>query len=192
MPKAQRPFILPIKQKKGKKVNFLFDSGSSVNVIPLNLIKRLGAKYDKLIESDFNQFTSCNNSQVRIIGHCNLNVIFQDKINRSFLAYISPNIYENIISLDQMLDWGLTYKGFPFKSQPSLNQIKNNKLGLAQASSSKQRAPAHITKHITTANPILANSSLSGARFPVLQDNKLSLVQASSSKTQVPANTSQP
>ena len=123
-------------------------------MIPLNLIKRLGAKYDKLNESDFDQFTLCNNSQVRIIGHCNLNVIFQDKINRSFPAYILTNIYENILSSAQMLDWGLTYKGFPFKSQPSLNQIKNNKHGLAQLSSSKQQAPAHITKHITTANSI--------------------------------------
>ena len=88
----------PLNKKRGKKVNFLFDSGSSVNVIPLTLIKRLGASYDKLIEGDFDQFTSCNNSQVRIFGHCNLNVIFQDKINRNFSAYVSTNIYENIIS----------------------------------------------------------------------------------------------
>ena len=69
-----------------------------------------------------------------------------------------------------MVEWGLTYKEFPFKSQPSLNQIKNNKLSLAQASSSNQQAQvlAHITNSSATANPPLANSSHSGARVPML------------------------
>ena len=107
------------KKNQGQIVNFLFDSRSSINVIPLFLIKSIGAKYTSLKQEE-NDFTSCNNTKVEIIGKMSLYVIFKDNHVRYFTTYIASNIYEQILSFKQMLDWALTNQNFPFK-QTSLN-----------------------------------------------------------------------
>ena len=122
-----------------------------MNVIPLTLIKRISAQFTRLNETDFDQFTSANNGKVRIIGFANLKLIFKDRVIRNFQAYISPNIYKNIISYQQMLEWGMVIDGFPLKKQAKFNLIKHNKLSSAQISSSRAQAPAHLAPASTSA-----------------------------------------
>ena len=68
-------------------MNFLFDSGSAINVIPLYVINLIEANYTPLNPNAMD-FTSCTNSQIDIIGQTNLSVVFKDKNVRHFPAYI--------------------------------------------------------------------------------------------------------
>ena len=64
---------------------------------------------------------------VQIKGEALLSVIFKDNYIKNFSTYIATNIFEQILSFQQMLDWQLTNQNFPFK-QTNINLILNSKL----------------------------------------------------------------
>ena len=92
---------------------------------------------------------------MNILGYSNLLVIFKDKLIRRFTTFIASNIFKEILSFEQMMEWKLSYPELPFKQKKKLNstqclKVLNNKVTLAQKSSNNHTHNPSSNTTITT------------------------------------------